>query len=275
MKDRDLWGVAAGTRLSERWATASAGWNMAMTDALLAAAELNGKSVVLDLAAGSGEPALTIARRLAAGGVVALDSSRPGLLLAKKQAAQLGVSSKISFIQADAHALPLAEACVDRITCRCGVMFFSETTRAMSEAFRVLKPGGRVALLAWAQFEQPFFEATIGTVLRLVPGAEIPDSARLMFRFASAGALESTLRQAGFHDVQEARKTLPRIWAGSPQELWEYQQEVSTLSQPLFDAIPLALRPKVDAEVSSALACFRSGKILSVPAQVVLAIGVR
>jgi ubiquinone/menaquinone biosynthesis C-methylase UbiE len=57
-----------------------------MTDALLSAAALTPDSVVLDLASGSGDPALTIAERLTSGGVIALDSSRTSLLLAKTHA---------------------------------------------------------------------------------------------------------------------------------------------------------------------------------------------
>jgi hypothetical protein len=37
--------------------------------------------------------------------------------------------------------------------------------------------------------------------------------------------------------------TLPRVWAGSAEQLWRYQQEVSTLYHPLFDSIPESLRP--------------------------------
>lgn len=231
--------------------------------------------MVLDLAAGSGDPALTIASRQTGGKVIALDSSRAGLDLAKTQAQELGFGSTISFVQSDVHAIPLAQRCMDRITCRFGVMFFSNTALAMSEMLRVLKPGGRVALLAWGPFEQPFFNATIGTVLRLLPCAEIPEQARTMFRFASRGSLGHELRAVGFSNVQEALMTLPRIWAGSPEDLWEYQQEVSTLCHPLFAGVPPDLRPRVDAEVASALAPFRNGDVMSVPVKVVIATGKR
>jgi len=246
-----------------------------MTDALLGAAVLEPDSVVLDLAAGSGDPALTIAERLTTGRVIALDSSPTGLLLADSRARQVGLQSKITWVQADAHAIPLVRNYVERITCRCGVMFFSNTRLVMSEIMRVLKPGGRVALLAWGQFEQPFFENTVSVVLRLVSGAEMPPQARTMFRFAMPGSLERELRAAGFRDVTEQLITVPRIWNASPQELWTYLQEVSTLCHPLFDGIPAALRAKVDAEVSSALKRFGCGEALRVPANVIVAVGKR
>jgi hypothetical protein len=154
-------------------------------------------------------------------------------------------------------------------------MFFGDTDRVLSEMMRVLKRGGRVALLAWGSFEQPFFDATVAVVLRLLHSAEMPAQARAMFRFASPSSLERDLRVAGFCNVQERSLTVPRIWAGTPEELWMYQQEVSTLCHPLFDSIPVDLRARVDAEVSSLLARFQTGSFLSVPVNVIVAGGQR
>lgn len=275
MTKRDSWDAAAQARVSDRWAQAAVLWNKAMTDALLSAAAISPDFVVLDLAAGSGDPALTIAKRLIGGRIIALDSSRTGLLLANTHARQFGLRPKVESIQADAHAIPLAGNCVDRITCRCGIMFFNDTGLVMSEVLRVLKPGGRAAFLVWGSFEQPFFDTTVGVVLRLVSGGQMPPQAREMFRFAAPGSLERVLRAAGFSNIREEPLTVPRIWSGSPEELWAYQQEISILCHPLFHSIPSDSRSKVDAEVSALLSRFRSGGILSVPANVIVATGER
>ena len=246
-----------------------------MTDALLSAAALTPDSVVLDLASGSGDPALTIAERLVRGRVIALDSSGSGLLLASTQALRLPLRRKVTFVQADAHAIPLAANCVDRVTCRCGVMFFNDTGRVMSEVLRVLKPGGRAAFLVWGSFEQPFFDTTVAAVLRLVSGAQMPSDARKMFRFASPVSLEGLLRAAGFFNISEESLTVPRIWSGTPEELWVYQQEISTLCHPLFDSIPAGSRSKIDAEVLALLSRFQSGNVLSVPVNIIVVSGQR
>src|SRR5262249_48875989 len=176
--------------------------------------------------------------------------SLSGLLLASTHARKLDLGHKVNFVQGDAHAIPLLPSCVDRVTSRCGVMFFNDTGLVMSEVLRVLKPGGRAALLVWGSFEQPFFDATVGVVLRLVNGAQMPAQALEMFRFALPRSLERALRTAGFRNVREEPLTVPRIWAGSAEELWEYQQEISTLCHPLFDSIPTGSLLKVDAEVA-------------------------
>jgi ubiquinone/menaquinone biosynthesis C-methylase UbiE len=275
MTARDLWDAAARARVSDRWADASARWNTAMTTALLSAAAITPDSLVLDLAAGSGDPALTIAEHLVRGRVIALDSSRSGLLLASAHARRLALGLKVNFVQGDAHAIPLLPSCVDRVTCRCGIMFFNDTGLVMSEVLRVLRPGGRAAFLVWGSFEQPFFDATVGVVLRLIHGAQMPAQAREMFRFASPSSLEHALKTAGFRNVLEEPLTVPRIWAGSAEELWAYQQEISTLCHPLFDSIPTDSRSNMDAEVVASLSRFRNGNLLTVPVNVIVVAGQR
>ena len=269
------WDAAACARVSDRWADAALLWNKAMTDALLSSATITPDCAVLDLAAGSGDPALTIAAHLSTGKVIALDSSHTGLSLASTHAHRLGLETKIDFIQADAHAIPLVSNSVDRVTCRCGLMFFSDTGLVMSEVLRVLGSSGSAAFLVWGPFEQPFFDATVAAVLRLVPRAHMPSQARAMFRFASPGSSESVLRAAGFCNVQEKALTVPRIWPGTPEQLWAYQQEISTLCHPLFESIPADLRTKVDTEVTNLLSRFRSGNVLSVPANITVVAGQR
>jgi hypothetical protein len=104
---------------------------------------------------------------------------------------------------------------------------------------------------------------------------QLPPQVRLMFRFAAPGSLERVLVNAGFRSVQEELLTEPRIWSGTPEELWAYQQEISTLCQPLFESIPPELRRQVDSEVSSLLTRFRSGSVLRVPVNIIVVAGER
>src|ERR1700730_6093569 len=73
------------------------------------------------------------------GRVIAIDSSRPGLLLAQRQGDDSDLGSKLTMVQADAHKLPVSNSCVDRVTCRCGIMFFTYVDLALAKMLRVLK----------------------------------------------------------------------------------------------------------------------------------------
>ncbi|MFY9529853.1 MAG: methyltransferase domain-containing protein [Candidatus Acidiferrales bacterium] len=271
MPDFDPWATAADVRTADRWRSAAAHWGTALTQALLDSADLRRNSFVLDVAAGSGDPALYIAQRVTEGSVVALDSSRRSLLLAKRRADEMGLGPKLRFVEADVHQLPFSGSCFDRVTCRCGIMFFADVDTALKGMLRVLKPGGRAAFLAWGPFQQPFFDRTFGTILRLIPKTTLPESARAMFRFATRGSLQTALDRAGFCNAEERHPTLPRVWAGSPQQLWQYQREISTLFHPLLEAIPPAMLAQVDEAVCASLARFQSGPTITTPAQVVVA----
>jgi ubiquinone/menaquinone biosynthesis C-methylase UbiE len=271
MGEDGQWAAAANVRSAERWRSAAEHWGSAVTHALLDSADLHPSFSVLDVAAGSGDPALYIAERFSEGSVLAVDSSYSSLLLAKRQADEMHLGSKFKTVAADAHKLPFSDSSFDRVTCRCGIMFFADIDSALKEILRVLKPGGRAAFLAWGPFEQPFFESTLGTILRLVPGTSIPETARALFRFAAPGSIEEAMRRAGFRNARQGDRTLPRIWAGSPQQLWQYFQEISTPIHPLLRAIPAAMRAQVDAAVCLELARFQASGRITTPAHVVIA----
>jgi ubiquinone/menaquinone biosynthesis C-methylase UbiE len=271
MTDEGGWAAAANVRSAERWRSATESWGSAMTEALLDSADLRPNSCVLDVAAGSGDPALYIAGRLREGSVVAVDNSYSSLLLAKRQADEMHLESRFKAVGADALDFPFTDCCFDRVTCRCGIMFFADVDRALKETWRVLKQGGRAAFLAWGPWEQPFFESTVGTILRLVPGTSIPETARAMFRFAASGTIVERLRAAGFRNAKQHDRTLPRVWVGSAQQLWQYVQEISVPFHPLLRAIPSNKRAEVDAAVCRELARFQNGSTITTPARVVLA----
>jgi len=103
----------------------------------------------------------------------------------------------------------------------------------------------------------------------------MPTQALEMFRFAAPGSAERAMKTAGLRNISEESLTVPRIWVGSAEELWAYQQEISTLCHPLFDSIPADPRSKIDAEVSALLSRFQSGNVLSVPVNVIVVSGQR
>ena len=99
---------------------------------------------VLDLAAGTGEPAISLASRVAPGGkVTALDLSAELLEIASGRARERKLTNLV-IQQADAHELPFPDNIFDLVTSRFGVMFFE--TKALHEARRVLKPGAPLVI---------------------------------------------------------------------------------------------------------------------------------
>lgn len=253
------WNSFGRAQASQKWRKQSAMMGSGMTEAIVAAAQIERGMRVLDVACGTGEPAISIATLLhGTGGVIGVDISAAPLEIARQRAGQRGLAN-VRFEQADAHQLPYSDNSFDRVTSRLGIMFFADVPNALRQMHRVLKPGGRVTLLAWGVMGQPYFSSTIGTLLRAMPGSDMPEAARKMFAFGQPGLLAGKLRAAGFSAVEEEFVTVPWTWPGTAQEVWEYFKEVTIPFAPLLQSVPADRRTEVDAAVINAIAQYAEG----------------
>jgi ubiquinone/menaquinone biosynthesis C-methylase UbiE len=112
---------------------------------LCEALDLRSGEFVLDVAAGNGNVSLAAARRF--GQVVSTDYVPALLEAGRRRAAAEGLS--IRFQEADAEALPFADASFDVVTSSFGVMFTADQEAAAAELIRVTRPGGRIGLANW------------------------------------------------------------------------------------------------------------------------------
>jgi arsenite methyltransferase len=112
----------------------------------LARAELKPGEVVLDLGSGGGMDVMVAAARVSPGGTAfGLDMSDEMLALAQANAAKVGAVN-VEFLTGDLEAIPLPDESVDVIISNCVVNLAPDKDKALSEAFRVLRPGGRLAI---------------------------------------------------------------------------------------------------------------------------------
>jgi SAM-dependent methyltransferase len=157
-----------------------------------ALAQLNPGETVLDLGSGGGIDVLLSARRVGpAGKAFGLDMTDEMLALAEEHKRKAGVTN-VEFLKGRIEEMPLPDQAVDVIISNCVINLSADKDRVLREAFRVLKPGGRLA---------------VSDVI--VRGEVPPDVRRSMELWAGcvAGALSdveyrSKLEAAGFTDIE-------------------------------------------------------------------------
>jgi SAM-dependent methyltransferase len=273
---RAEWTDSATVSAWRRWHSRSSAQTREATDAIVKVARIAQGLKILDLASGTGEPALTIARAVGPEGHVTATDLGAGMLALAEENAQHGRLTNLTFQEADAHALPFPDEIFDRVTCRFGVMYFADLSQALREVRRVLKSRGLVALAAWGPLEQnPISVAALGPFLRRtsipppLPGAPHP------FRFASQGSLSQELERAGFEQVEEQLRIINFSWPGSPEELWEHFRDIAVPFRPIMDSLGLDQRQQAITEVIEGFRRYHDGQSVNASVAIVLATGVR
>jgi SAM-dependent methyltransferase len=260
-----------------KWHAQIAMFTRGATEAILDAARLRPGMRVLDLASGVGDPALSMAEEVGpSGGVTATDLG-PGMMsLAEELARKKGLTN-IDFREASAEALPFPSESYDVLTCRFGIMFFPDLPKALRECFRVLKPGGRAAFVAWGKKEQPFFTTTAGIVLRHVPVPPPPPDPEgpSPFMFGERDRLRRALQATGFSNVHEEERVIAGRWPLSVEEYWEQFAEVAAPFRPLIEQLTPEKMAQAKSEIFAALEKFWDGKELNIPLEVVIGMGTR
>ncbi|MGH9796101.1 MAG: class I SAM-dependent methyltransferase [Candidatus Acidiferrales bacterium] len=233
-------------------------------------------SRLLDLASGTGEPALFFARSLPGAQVTATDLAAD-ILTVGEELARSASQANIEFRQASADSLPFADCTFDAITCRWGAMFFPNLRAALRECRRVLQPAGRIVMLAWCAIgEQPFFLHTVGTLRKQLglPLEESEDEPN-PFCLRRPEKLAEALTSAGFGDVSAQSHTLEFAWPGPPREPWTFWTEISSSYRAPLDSLTEDERRSLGESAEAAFRRFYDGTAVRVPARVMLATGVR
>lgn len=225
----------------------------------------SGDCQVLDIAAGTGQPGLSIARHLSHGGkVVMTDLSSKMLQVAVEKAAAAGIHN-VEFREADANELPFADNSMDGVSCRFGFMFFPDMQRAANEMARVLKPGGRIAVAVWAGPEHNYWVTCMTQNIKKRINVPSPQpGAPGMFRCAAPGLMAELFTQAGLQEATERPLPCTLDVAGG-EEYWNMMTEVAAPFVAALKSSDAGTVAKIKADVVAAMnERFPDGKITGV-----------
>lgn len=167
---------------------------------LVEAAQLHPGMRLVDVACGTGALTTQAAEAVSPGGLAVGVDLNPGMLaVARRKAPEL------EWREAPAEALPLESEAFDAVVSQFGLMFFQDRSQAIREMWRVLQPGGRLAIAVWDALDStPGYSAVTSLLARLF-GDEIAELLRAPYTLGDAGQLEKLLRDAGVEKPEVSR----------------------------------------------------------------------
>ncbi len=230
---------------------------------------------ILDLAAGPGESGFKVLPLIQPGGALLSTDAAPEMVeVARRRATTLGLEG-IEFAVEDAARLSLADASVDGIICRFGLMLVPDMEAAAGEIARVLRPGGRIVLAVWASSRvNPWMTASGRAALDLgftdPPDHEAPGP----FRLGDPERLRAVVESGGLRIT--AAEEVSVAWAAPSADAWwettcDTSRMLTTLLERLSPEEVIALRERAEVLLQEFTAADGS---LSIPglARVVVAV---
>jgi SAM-dependent methyltransferase len=194
----------------KRWGAQAEGWEarreerrtatMPVSAWMIDAIDPQPGDTLLELAAGTGDTGLLAAELIEPGGALICSDFSPEMLqTAQRRAEELGIRN-VRFKQIDAEtSIDLEAASLDGVLCRWGYMLLADPGTALRETRRVLRPGGRVALAAWAAPEEnPWTALPSGELVARGLAEEPPPGRPGQFAWAREGVVAEQLEASGF-----------------------------------------------------------------------------
>lgn len=174
---------------------------------------------ILDIACGTGDFSIAIARAMAPGSrVTGLDLSEGMLAMMRSKLAAAGLEGRVACTQGDSEALPYAGGSFNCVTIAFGIRNFEHRETALREILRVLKPGGKLVILELSVPTNPVirwcYNLYFTRILPLIGGKISGDKAA--YRYLPASVLNfpakeewmATMRACGYDAVRHKAFTL-------------------------------------------------------------------
>ena len=247
----------------------------AATETILELSGIQAGSRVLDVAAGTGESTLMTAVRVGPKGhVLAADVSASMLNVAAEAARKAGLTNVETRVM-NAENLELDTDSFDAVICRIALMLFPNPSKALAEMRRVVKPGGKVAVMVYAALEKnPFWEIFHKTVRRL---GNIPPPAPdepWMFALAEPGALEELYRRGDFLHLS-VRAVLIQRRSPSAAAAVENMRKGAGDAWEIMNRLNEADRERAWADITEQFRRYEGSNGFEIPGEVLIGVGTK
>ena len=268
------------------WDAAAAGWRRRdallrrglgpATERMLELAKISPGKQVLDIASGTGEPAISAAQRVGESGkVIATDLSDDMLLIAREKATAAGLGN-IEFRCIDAETLAFPAKSFDAVTIRWGLMFMQEPWACLASCHRMLKLGGRIAIACWAAPElNPFLALPRQILANYMDVPTPPPDAPGTFAFANPIRLHNFLKTTGFKNIEIEELELEVLEVADGHAYWEVLSDLSASVQEQVAQLREPERKEYISKLIAAADQLRSSDVLRMKGTTWIASGQR
>ena len=230
-----------------RWGPHLEAWLGEATETMLDRTGVEAGTRVLNVAAGAGGEAIAAARRGAT--VLATDISAAILEFAAAEARRHGLSN-VATRTVDGESLAVEPGSFDAVISRLGVMYFPDKVGALVEQRRVLRPGGRVGAIVFAEAAaNGFFSLPVGIVR---DRAQLPPPAPGLPGPFSAVEIGDLLEEAGFSDIEVERLDAP-LRLASAAECTRLERESFGALHQMLAGLDAGVQAGVWVEIEEAL----------------------
>ncbi len=191
--------VADGWR---RWWQVLENGAQKVSDRLIDLAGVKEGHKVLDIATGTGEPAVSAARRVGeTGSVLAIDQAAEMLEVARERANLLGLKN-VEFKEMDCEKIDRPQELFDAALCRWGLMFLPDLAGTLSKLHTMLAPQGRLATSVWSVPQKvPMISLAMSEAMKFLEAPPPPKGTPNPFGLADTDVLKKAFTEAGFTDV--------------------------------------------------------------------------
>ncbi|MEE9424442.1 MAG: class I SAM-dependent methyltransferase [Methylococcales bacterium] len=260
-------------RQRNNWKSAAEGWRRRdallrkgaapVTDRMLDLSGIISGSRLLDIASGTGEPAITAAQIVGESGkVIGTDLVDEMLVVAREKTTSMNLNN-IEFQCIDAELLDYPTASFDAVTIRWGLMFMPQPLDCLTAAHKTLKQNGRISLACWAAPEKnPFISVLLKTLSNYMELPVLPPGTPGIFSFADPDRLHDVLASTGYDNINLEEMEIDVIEVEDGRAYWEAISDLAAPVMVLVNQLEQAARLDYIDEVISVADSLKQGETL-------------